>query len=145
MAGESGDVFRQRLKSIYGYQDGSPEPYRWRQLWLMLSKLTASAELGKGDSKDPRDVKQNVAEAISKEMMRIAELHEPVAAAEARRRFHNLAAARVPCQEASDRLIRYEAHLSREIDRTLARLERLQRLRLGQPVLPKLEIHHSLS
>jgi hypothetical protein len=145
MAGESGNAFRQILKSIYGYQDGSPEPYGWRQMSLMLSKLISSAELGKEDSENPPDVKQNVAEAISKEMMRIAELHEPVAAAEARRRFLNLAAARVPSQEVSDRLIRYDAHLSREIDRTLNQLERLQRMRLGQPVLPKLEVRHSLA
>ncbi len=145
MAGESGDAFRQILKSIYGYQDGSPAPYGWRQWSLMLSKLISSAEQGKEDSENPPDVKQNVAEAISKEMMRLAELHETVAAAETRRRFHNLAGARVPSQEVSDRLIRYEAHLSREIDRTLAQLERQQRMRLGQPVLPKLEVHHSRS
>jgi hypothetical protein len=30
-------------------------------------------------------------------------------------------------------------------DPTLSQLERLQRMRLGQPVLPKLEVHHSLS
>src|SRR5882762_6799442 len=28
---------------------------------------------------------------------------------------------------------------------TITQLERLQRMRLGQPVLPKLEVHHSLS
>jgi hypothetical protein len=33
----------------------------------------------------------------------------------------------------------------RNFDRTLTQLERLQRLRLGQPVPPKLEVHHSLS
>jgi hypothetical protein len=45
-------------------------------------------------------------------------------------------AAVVPSHEALDRIIRYEAHLSREIDRTLNRLERLQRMRLGQPAPP---------
>jgi hypothetical protein len=41
---------------------------------------------------------------------------------------------------AGPRLIRYEAHLSREIDRTLNRLERLQRMRKGQPLPPQLEV-----
>jgi hypothetical protein len=41
--------------------------------------------------------------------------------------------------------IGYEARLERNIDRTLSELERLQRMRLGQPVLPKLEVRHSLS
>lgn len=51
----------------------------------------------------------------------------------------------VPDGPGLDRLLRYEAHLSREFDRTLAQLERLQRMRLGQPVPPKLEVQHSLS
>lgn len=42
-------------------------------------------------------------------------------------------------------LLRYEASIERNFDRTLNQLERLQRIRLGQPVLPKLEVHHSLS
>ncbi len=50
----------------------------------------------------------------------------------------------VPPPDVVERLIRYEAHLSREFDRTLSQLERLQRMRLGQPVLPpvKVEVSH---
>lgn len=44
-----------------------------------------------------------------------------------------------------DRLLRYEASLERQFDRTLSQLERLQRMRLGQPVLPRIEVRHSLS
>jgi hypothetical protein len=46
MAGESQatDAIRQTLKSIYGYQDGGPDPYGWRQMSLMISKLPSSAE-----------------------------------------------------------------------------------------------------
>ena len=139
------EATRQTLKSIYGYQDEGPEPYGWRQMSLMISKLISSAEQGKEDSEDPPDVKQIMVEAIGKEIMRLVELHDTAAKVEALRRDHNLAAARVPSQEVSDRLIRYEAHLSREFDKTLAQLERLQRIRLGQPVLPKLEVHHSRS
>jgi hypothetical protein len=39
-----------------------------------------------------------------------------------------------------DRLQRYESSLERSFDRTLSQLERLQRLRLGQPVLPALKV-----
>jgi hypothetical protein len=52
---------------------------------------------------------------------------------------------KVPDAPELDRLLRYEANLERSFDRTLAQLERLQRIRLGQPVLPKLEMSHSLS
>jgi hypothetical protein len=111
----------------------------------MISKLFSSAEQGKKDGEDPPDVKQIMIEAICNEIMRLAKLHDAAAKVEAMRCEHNVAAARVPSQEVSDRLIRYEAHLSLEFDRTLSQLERLQRMRLGQPVLPKLEVCHSLS
>ena len=51
----------------------------------------------------------------------------------------------VPETPRLDRLLRYEASLERSLDRTLSQLERLQRMRLGQPVLPKLEVRHSVS
>src|SRR5712692_666173 len=142
------DAILRTLKLIYGYQDEGPQPYGWRQMSLLLSKLSSSAEYpkqGKEDSEDPPDVKQIVDKAICQEIMHLAKLHDTAAEVEALRRDHNLAGARVPCQEVSDRLIRYEAHLSREFERTLAQLERLQRMRLGQPVLPELEVRHSMS
>jgi hypothetical protein len=149
LAGDSESVtveaIRRTLKSIYGYQDGGPAPYGWRQMSLKLAKLISSAEQGKENSEDPHDVKQFIVDAIWKEIMRLAKLHDDAAKIEALRREHNLAGARIPSQEVSDRLIRYEAHLSREFDRTLAQLERMQRMRLGQPVLPKLEVQHSMS
>jgi hypothetical protein len=46
----------------------------------------------------------------------------------------------VPAKEASDRLQRYEASLERSFDRTLSQIERLQRMRLGQPVLPAIKV-----
>lgn len=39
-----------------------------------------------------------------------------------------------------DRLLRYEASLDRSFDRTLSQLERLQRMRLGQSVLPPIKV-----
>jgi hypothetical protein len=52
-------------------------------------------------------------------------------------------AAVVPSPQVLDRLLRYEAHLSREIDRTLSQLERLQRMRMGQAVPPPLKVEIS--
>jgi hypothetical protein len=51
----------------------------------------------------------------------------------------------VPGTTALDRLLRYEAALNHELDRTVSQFDRLQRIRRGQPVSPKLEVHHSLS
>lgn len=46
----------------------------------------------------------------------------------------------VPQGEIADRLQRYEASLERAIDRTLAQLERLQRMRLGHAVPPPIKV-----
>jgi hypothetical protein len=43
-------------------------------------------------------------------------------------------------QAAIDGFVCYEAHLSREFDRTLSQLERIQRMRLGQPVVPAIKV-----
>ena len=40
-----------------------------------------------------------------------------------------------------DKLLRYEAALDRSFDRTLSQLERLQRMRLGQPVPPSVNVN----
>jgi hypothetical protein len=50
------------------------------------------------------------------------------------------APSQAPSQGALERVIRYEAHLSREFDRTLNQLERLQRMRLGYPVAPPINV-----
>ena len=51
----------------------------------------------------------------------------------------------VPLTPQFDHLQRYETTLERNFDRTLSQLERVQRMQLGQPVLPKLKVHHSVS
>jgi hypothetical protein len=134
---------RQTLKAIYGYEEEGPQPYSWRQTFLMLSKLLSKAEAERQDRKNQPDVQQTVVEAICKEMMRLGTLHDFAVEVEALKREHNLAGARVPSQAVSDRLIRYEAHLSREIDRILSRLERLQRVRKGQPLPPQVDVNIS--
>jgi len=51
--------------------------------------------------------------------------------------------ASVPDAPQLDRLLRYEAILQRDFDRTLSQLERQQRIRKGQPVSPTLNVHVS--
>ncbi len=46
----------------------------------------------------------------------------------------------VPQGEMGERFLRYEGSLERAIDRTLAQLERLQRLRRGLPVPPSVKV-----
>jgi hypothetical protein len=51
----------------------------------------------------------------------------------------------VPDSPQLDRLLRYEASLERAFDRTLNQLERTQRMRLGQPVVPPINLNISSS
>jgi hypothetical protein len=44
-----------------------------------------------------------------------------------------------------EHLLRYEASIERAIDRTMGQLERLQRMRFGQPVLPPIKLEVSSS
>ena len=107
---QDGDEVRGILKTIYGYEKEGPQPYGWRQMWLMLSKLLLLVVQGKEDTENPVDTKQ-IATVISEEMIRLAKLYDTAAAVEALRCEHNIAGARVPSQEVTDRLLRYEAHL----------------------------------
>lgn len=56
-----------------------------------------------------------------------------------------LLACKVPATQDLDRLLRYEASLERTFDRTLAQLERLQRLRLGLAVPHRVELQATVS
>jgi len=51
----------------------------------------------------------------------------------------------IPDAPCLDRLLRYEAAISREIERTLSQLERLQRMRRGQPVPPPINVNVAAS
>ncbi len=48
---------------------------------------------------------------------------------------------RIPDTPQLDHLVRYETNLERAFDRTLSELERLQRIRKGQPVSPTLNVN----
>jgi len=77
---------------------------------------------------------------IEKEMTHLEDLLEEWMLRASERRELQTAATLVPRQEVVDRLQRYEGGLERAFDRTLAQLERLQRLRLGQPVPPQIKV-----
>jgi hypothetical protein len=49
----------------------------------------------------------------------------------------------VPNGDALEKILRYNAAIDRSLDRALNRLDRLQRRRKGEPVLPPLDVHVS--
>jgi hypothetical protein len=88
----------------------------------------------------PSQCVEYVVKAINGEMLRLKEFQKSQASIEASQNKLNRLRLQVPDSPALERLLRYEASLDRSFDRTLSQLERLQRMRRGQPVPPTLKI-----
>lgn len=83
----------------------------------------------------PQQCQKNFLGEVKKEIRRLERYRKEHATISARRL--EVEALRLP---EMDRLLRYETTISREIERTLNQLERLQRMRLGQAVLPPINV-----
>jgi len=134
------DSLRGRLKQLYGFETEDPQPYCWRQKSLVISRLVTETIAKRHDREDQPDPKKIALEAIGEEIMRLGKLHDTAARVEELKREHDLAGTRIASEEVSERLVRYESHLSRESERILNRLERLQRIRKGQPLPPQVDV-----
>jgi hypothetical protein len=97
----------------------------------------------RGDKSKHAELKQVVVEFLDGEIAKQEAQEQHLKILDEMRREYKASAAIIPSQEASERLMRYETHLSREIDRTLNRLERLQRRRHGQPLAPQIDVNIS--
>lgn len=84
-------------------------------------------------------------EALEKEKRRLIRYKEERARIESERTRLESLRKNVPDAPEVDRLIRYGSYLERSFDRTLTQLERLQRIRLGQPVLAPIKVDISSS
>jgi hypothetical protein len=119
-------------------QDGAAND-RFGRLCQEVARLTGESAIGK-DTNDANQLIEEMRTAIDAEIKRLTELHNDIVRIELRKSANNVAVAGIPLQESADRLLRYEAHLSREFDRTLNQLERLQRMRKGQPLPPQVDV-----
>jgi hypothetical protein len=93
-------------------------------------------ERKENDYASPDQCKENFLKEVKKEAQRLERYRKEHATISARRL--QVEALRLP---EMDRLLRYETTLSREIERTLNQLERIQRMRLGQPVPPPINLN----
>ena len=117
----------------------------WQGTCAQISKRIAK---GLANGEDDSDGSEGVKPLMIKVVLvgpsdRQDDVPDPTPNTETQKPKFNTAAASIPPGEVSDQLIRYEAHLSREFDRTLSQLERLQRMRKGQPVLPPIKVELS--
>jgi len=135
------------LRKLYGDRDVSrlrSDLYDTYETWLQVAQ-TPEEELKRKGYPSPSQCRQIVLVEIDEEVRRIKRDQKARVSVETARTQLEIVSRNVPDGPGLDHLLRYEASLERSFDRTLSQLERLQRMRLGQPVLPKLEVRHSLS
>lgn len=135
------------LSKLYG--EASRE--KWQQtlfdsyqIWLTTAECSEKERQQRGYA-TPEQCKDIFLKELGGEIKRLEHHKKARASVESEKMKLEVLRQHVPLTPQFDHFLRYEASLERNFDRTLSQLERVQRLRLGQPVLPKLEVHHSLS
>jgi hypothetical protein len=135
------------LEIIYGDRDKNrlrEDLYDSYQAWLETSQCSKEERDCEGYA-SPAQCRKNLLQDIDEEIRRLKCDQRARSSVQTARSQLEIMSRNVPDGPGLDRLLRYETNLERSFDRTLSQLERLQRMRSGQPVLPKLEVRHSLS
>jgi hypothetical protein len=127
------------IKRLYGVdQDGGfPD---W--IPVMYESYARLAELLKkqGDQSVEPELRKRMVEMIDQEIESLTKMEKQLEDAVHGRFLYKWLAAVIPGQGTMELVMRYETHLSREIDRIVNRLVRLQRMRKGQPLPPQLDV-----
>jgi hypothetical protein len=146
---KSGSFERERdtsfLTSIYGGRDEDQLEetlYDTYSIWLGTSECSEE-ERQHENYATPSQCRDNVLEAIDSEIRRLNSFKKSQASVESERSRLEILRRSIPDGPGLERLLKYEASLERSFDRTLNQLERLQRMRLGQPVAPSINVQLS--
>ncbi len=134
------------LETIYGDRDENrlrEDLYERYEDWVATSAAPSEERAREGYA-SPAQCRKNLLQELDEEIRRLKRDQKASSSVQASRTQLKKMSHNVPDGPGLDRLLRYETTLDRFFDRTLGQLERVQRMRLGQPVLPKLEVHHSL-
>jgi hypothetical protein len=132
------------LRRLYGLDHEDAAPFgSIFHLYLNHSKEPGEGFTSAGGAESEEDRKNRMLKILDEEIKRLDDLKERFVTRSIEKSELNKLANLVPPLAVSERLLRYETHLSREFDRTLSQLERLQRIRIGQPVLPLVNLRLS--
>jgi hypothetical protein len=110
---------------------------------LLDSYQLCSEALDLEGSRQDDECRKNFLGELAKEIERLERYRDERAAIESHRMKLQALRRNVPDSPRLDQLIRYAASLERTFDRTLSQLERAQRMRLGQPVPPPINLNVS--
>ncbi len=130
------------LERIYGDREENRLRGDFCDFYLVLLGVSQSSEeerLRKG-CVSPEQCRKKILRGIDEEIRRLKRYREARTSVEAARTQVEALRHSIPDAPGLDRILRYEAHLDRAWDRALSQLERQQRIRLGQSVLPPIKI-----
>jgi hypothetical protein len=128
------------LRKIYGTKSGLRENlYGFYGPWFNTFE-TSEEEREREGYASPEQCRKNVLDEIDKEIRRLKGYQKKRASVETERMQLEVVSRSIPDGPGLERLLRYEVSLNRDFDRTLSQLERIQRMRLGQPVAPRLKL-----
>lgn len=131
------------LKKLYGFDHNGEVPYglfdEYKTFWKQ-SEESRDGNENPGPSDEPR---RKMIQALNREIKRLKNRKSQQITLDDMTQEYRLNATQVPPPAAMDHLVRYEAHLIRDIHRILNELERLQRMRRGQPAPPTLNVNVS--
>jgi hypothetical protein len=131
------------LKAIYGSAKVVGKSAPLQASYASWSEQFADAQDPTLRKKGPsaETCRENMIREIDEELQRLRKIREQQEATESKLKRTEILRQRIPQAPELERVLRYEASLERAFDRTLAQLERLQRMRLGQPVPPQLDVN----
>ncbi|HXM96371.1 MAG TPA: hypothetical protein VOA64_19305 [Candidatus Dormibacteraeota bacterium] len=131
------------LGKLYGYEgDWQDTLFNSYMIWLKAT-LSSDEERQQRGFASPQHCKDNFLAELKAEIDRLDRYKkEQIAVISGKLRLESLRS-NVPDAQRLDRLLRYETTLERNIDRVLSQLERVQRMRLGQPAAPSLNVNVS--
>jgi hypothetical protein len=133
------------LTEIYG---DSPDGIRLNDFFDYCVKGLATARCVEAGAMVPEESKRQFLNELENEIERLRRYPEEQALIESNRISRmNLESRRrnVPDSPKLEQLLRYSASLERTVERTLNQLERAQRMRVGQPVAPRIDVNVSSS
>jgi hypothetical protein len=133
---------KSKLTIVYGKLD----PEHWEtnlfnsySYWSTFTSV--SNEIGKElECPSPEECKEYFIKELDDEIKRLKQYKKEQISVEASRTKLEKLRQSVPDSPRMDALLRYAASLERAFDRTLSQLERVQRMRRGQPVPPRFEL-----
>jgi hypothetical protein len=129
-----------RLRKLYGLDHDGSAPSGIFRTYTVYEKIATANQTASQNDSSPDELKKEMIGMLDKEIARLKCLEMMGQFAQENRQDYDALAALIPSQVAMDRFLRYEAHLSREFDRILNRLERVQRMRRGQAGPPTLKV-----